>query len=187
MKKKSLFTIGICIGLFIALMGAVNPVLAADCWKKYWAPNKGLADISQWATINNFIWYNKPFYGTEATYEHETKTDVKYWAEGTGYWNSTLPNAYLDDPRGNFFDSEASFTVGTLSAEKIQTNTWYYTSIALRPIIQSSAIVRIAGEKGLHLKGCEYPPLCQNTICFFCRDRCVAAEFTAPARIWWQK
>ena len=48
-------------------------VVRGDCGQS-WAPNEGITRISNRAISNQFIWYGKPFTGTETTYEHETKT-----------------------------------------------------------------------------------------------------------------
>lgn len=149
----------------------------------HWAPNKGLVDISQWAAINYFLWYNQPNwqeYSKTPTYEQETRITEKSFASYNGYWASTLPKPYLDV--GNNFDKEDNFTVGSLDAELIKSNTWYSTSIATRPdIAGKSSTVKLFSQLGYH------PWWCENAWCSAGQYWCNLAEFTAPARIWWQK
>ena len=177
---KRIFIVAVILVIF---SGMISKEGADAC---HWAPNKGLADISQWAAINYFLWYNQPNwqeYSKRPTYEQETRIADKSFASYSwynGYWVSTLPTNYFDV--GNSCDAEDNFTVGSLDAELIKNNTWYYTSISLRPDIAGrSSTVKLFGQLGNH------PWWCENAWCSAGQYWCNLAEFTAPARIWWQK
>lgn len=164
-------------------------VVRGDCGQKSWAPNEGITRISNRAISNQFIWYGKPFTGTETTYEHETKTSDKKFANYGNYWISSLPNHYLDWGNSYSWETEDNFSIGTLSAEKIEANLWYYGGITLSPETSPSADFRIAGEKALHVKWCEIAPYCAGTIISWTRDRCVAVHLNAPSDSpvhWWK-
>lgn len=169
--------------LMVCILISKEQANAGDCWSKYWAPNKGLADVSRWAAKNYFIWYSKPSFAVGSTYEHETKIFDKgfAWYNWGGYWITNLPSAYLDF--GDWLDKD-EFTIGSYDAELIQANRWYLTHIDLLPqdAGHDSAKVLIGSDLGY-----QWPTWCKRVWCVESIDWCSPIVFTAPAQTWWYK
>jgi hypothetical protein len=111
-----------------------------------WAPYGGTSEVSKYRSYQRFIFNDVSKFGSSmASYEHETHIFDKNYANQTGYWSSSMPNAYLDC--GNN-DSVDNFAVGTFTANKLRTYTWYDAYIGLTGQSAPSSTVTIWAQRG---------------------------------------
>lgn len=111
-----------------------------------WAPYGGTSEVNKSYSYQRFIFNNvSQFWPGDATYEHETHIWDKNYANQTGYWSSSMPNAYLDC--GNF-DSVDNFAVGTFTANQLRPYSWYFAYIGLSGQSSPISTVTIFGQRG---------------------------------------
>lgn len=144
-----------------------------------WAPYGGTADVRKTYTNQTFYFNKISDFGSSSTYEHETQVYDKKFADYAGYWSSNMPKAYYDTP---FLDTIDNFTVGTLSASALKTNTQYFTYMSLKGGTATTATVRIKGQKGHRT-----PSSCYSTWCVFAGATTgTMALLSAPSGKSWQ-
>ena len=88
------------------------------------------------------------------TYEHDTlfyNYDGTAWATTALYYDSNLPNSYLDDIDAFDSNNEKNISVGTFTATSLASGTWYYYDIACSPTGSSGSYYKIQAQEGYWL------------------------------------
>jgi hypothetical protein len=113
-----------------------------------WAPYYGTAKVTQGFAFNTFYFNDVSYYDSNEAYEHETQVYDIDFADYDNYYDSNMPNHYIDSQASEPDPSIDNFAVGSTQPTAFETYKQYYTYISLRAGSSSSAFVRIKGQVG---------------------------------------